>query len=172
MIKVLDGVRVLEHGTFITGPAAAMLLADLGADVVKVNALHDGYWMSSHIAMCCNRGKRSIALNLKDPSAMEVLHDLVRGADIVQHNMRYDAAERLERGTSEIEGKDGWGRIASGEARDPFDRRFHVAALLGAGERRYVALSRERDSTAYLRLGAFLAGRAAFALTVVVAAAT
>ncbi len=36
MIKVLDGVRVLEHGTFITGPAAAMLLADLGADVVKV----------------------------------------------------------------------------------------------------------------------------------------
>ncbi|HEX2547954.1 MAG TPA: CoA transferase, partial [Ramlibacter sp.] len=36
MIKVLEGVRVLEHGTFITGPAASMLLADLGADVVKV----------------------------------------------------------------------------------------------------------------------------------------
>jgi crotonobetainyl-CoA:carnitine CoA-transferase CaiB-like acyl-CoA transferase len=63
--------------------------------VIKVNALHDAYWMSSHIATCCNRGKRSIAMNLKDPAAMEVLHDLVRGADIVQHNMRYDAARRL-----------------------------------------------------------------------------
>ncbi len=71
-----------------------------------------------------------------------------------------DAAERLERGTSEVEGADGWGRIASGEARDPFDRRYHVAALLGAGDRRFVAISQERDSAAYLRLGAFLAGRA------------
>jgi hypothetical protein len=71
-----------------------------------------------------------------------------------------DAAERLDRGTSEVEGEEGWGRISSGEARDPFDRRLHVAALLGAGDRRYVAISQERDSTAYLRLGAFLAGRA------------
>jgi crotonobetainyl-CoA:carnitine CoA-transferase CaiB-like acyl-CoA transferase len=42
-----------------------------------------------------NRGKRSIALNLKDPQAMKILLDLVKTADVVQHNMRYDAAERL-----------------------------------------------------------------------------
>jgi crotonobetainyl-CoA:carnitine CoA-transferase CaiB-like acyl-CoA transferase len=91
----LEGIRVVDLGLAVAGPWGTMMLADLGADVVKVNALHDGYWMSSHIAMCCNRGKRSIAMNLKDPAAMEVLHDLVAGADIVQHNMRYDAATRL-----------------------------------------------------------------------------
>jgi crotonobetainyl-CoA:carnitine CoA-transferase CaiB-like acyl-CoA transferase len=63
--------------------------------VIKVNALHDVYWHSNHIAYCANRGKKSIALNLKDPRAMTVLHDLVARADVVQHNMRYDAAERL-----------------------------------------------------------------------------
>jgi crotonobetainyl-CoA:carnitine CoA-transferase CaiB-like acyl-CoA transferase len=91
----LAGIRVIDLGLAVAGPWGTMMLADLGADVVKVNALHDGYWMSSHIAMCCNRGKRSIAMNLKDPAAMEVLHDLVAGADVVQHNMRYDAAIRL-----------------------------------------------------------------------------
>jgi crotonobetainyl-CoA:carnitine CoA-transferase CaiB-like acyl-CoA transferase len=91
----LSGIRVVDLGLAVAGPWGTMMLADLGADVIKVNALHDGYWMSSHIAMCCNRGKRSIAMNLKDPAAMDVLHDLVRDADIVQHNMRYDAAVRL-----------------------------------------------------------------------------
>src|SRR3546814_8276411 len=43
-----------------------------------------------------NRGKKSITLNLKDPRAMKILLDLVRQADVVQHNMRYDAAERLK----------------------------------------------------------------------------
>ena len=91
----LAGIRVIDLGLAVAGPWGTMMLADLGAEVIKVNALHDGYWMSSHIAMCCNRGKRSIAMNLKDPAAMEVLLDLVATADIVQHNMRYDAAVRL-----------------------------------------------------------------------------
>jgi crotonobetainyl-CoA:carnitine CoA-transferase CaiB-like acyl-CoA transferase len=91
----LEGVKVLDLGLAVAGPWGTMMLADLGADVIKVNALHDGYWMSSHIAMSCNRGKRSIALNLKDPEAMAILHRLVEDADVVQHNMRYDAAIRL-----------------------------------------------------------------------------
>jgi crotonobetainyl-CoA:carnitine CoA-transferase CaiB-like acyl-CoA transferase len=45
--------------------------------------------------MCCNRGKRSIAINLKTAEGMAVLRDLVASADVVQHNMRYDAAVRL-----------------------------------------------------------------------------
>jgi crotonobetainyl-CoA:carnitine CoA-transferase CaiB-like acyl-CoA transferase len=59
------------------------------------NALFDSFWMQTSIAMCCNRGKRSITIDLKDAEGMTVLHDLVRTADVVQHNMRYDAAERL-----------------------------------------------------------------------------
>ena len=91
----LAGVRVLDLGLAVAGPWGTMMLADLGADVIKVNPLHDFYWMSTHIAMCCNRGKRSIAMNLKDPDAMAILRELVESADVVQHNMRYDAAVRL-----------------------------------------------------------------------------
>lgn len=91
----LDGITVLDLGMAIAGPFGTQLLSDLGADVIKVNALHDMYWHANHIAYTANRGKRSIALNLKNPEAMAALLDLVRRADVVQHNMRYDAAERL-----------------------------------------------------------------------------
>jgi crotonobetainyl-CoA:carnitine CoA-transferase CaiB-like acyl-CoA transferase len=91
----LDGIVVVDLGLAVAGPFGTQLLADLGATVVKVSALHDDYWMSNHIAMCCNRGKRSIALDLKTADGMAILRSLVERADIVQHNMRYDAAVRL-----------------------------------------------------------------------------
>ncbi len=92
----LEGITVLDLGLAIAGPYGTQLLSDLGANVIKVNALYDTYWHSNHIAYMANRGKRSIALDLKDPRAMKVLLALVRKADVVQHNMRYDAAERLK----------------------------------------------------------------------------
>jgi crotonobetainyl-CoA:carnitine CoA-transferase CaiB-like acyl-CoA transferase len=91
----LEGIRVLDLGLAVAGPYGTQILSDLGAEVIKVNALYDTYWHRNHIAYVCNRGKRSIALNLKDPRAMKILHELLKTADIVQHNMRYDAAERL-----------------------------------------------------------------------------
>jgi crotonobetainyl-CoA:carnitine CoA-transferase CaiB-like acyl-CoA transferase len=91
----LEGITVLDLGLAIAGPYGTQLLADLGATVIKINALHDVYWHSNHIAYSANRGKKSIALNLKDARAMAVLHELVARADVVQHNMRYEAAERL-----------------------------------------------------------------------------
>jgi crotonobetainyl-CoA:carnitine CoA-transferase CaiB-like acyl-CoA transferase len=91
----LEGVVVLDLGLAVAGPFGTQMLADLGATVIKVNTVTDGYWMSNHVGMCCNRGKRSIAINLKDAEGMAVLHRLVERADVVQHNMRYDAAERL-----------------------------------------------------------------------------
>ena len=91
----LAGVRVLDLGVAVAGPWGTMMLANLGADVIKVNQRSDAYWMRSHIAMGCNRGKRSIMIDLKRPEGTELLVELVRSADIVQHNMRYDAAERL-----------------------------------------------------------------------------
>jgi crotonobetainyl-CoA:carnitine CoA-transferase CaiB-like acyl-CoA transferase len=91
----LEGILVLDLGLAVAGPFGTQVLAELGARVIKVNTLHDKFWFSNHIAMCCNRDKDSITLNLKDPEAMSVLHRLVERADVVQHNMRYDAAERL-----------------------------------------------------------------------------
>jgi crotonobetainyl-CoA:carnitine CoA-transferase CaiB-like acyl-CoA transferase len=91
----LEGITVLDLGLAIAGPYGTQVLADLGANVIKINALYDTYWHSNHIAYMANRGKRSIALDLKDPRAMQVLLQLVARADVVQHNMRYDAAERL-----------------------------------------------------------------------------
>ena len=62
----LPGVRVLDLGLGVAGPFTGRVLADLGADVIKVNALHDTYWNGTHMGLGTNRGKRSIALNLKD----------------------------------------------------------------------------------------------------------
>ncbi|PTD19969.1 CaiB/BaiF CoA transferase family protein [Sphingomonas fennica] len=91
----LKGIRVLDLGLAIAGPFGCQLLADLGAEVIKINALWDTYWHRNHIAYMANRGKSSIALMLKHPKAMAILKDLIASADVVQHNMRYDAAQRL-----------------------------------------------------------------------------
>lgn len=92
----LEGITVLDLGLAIAGPFGTQLLSDLGATVIKVNGLFDLFWHRVHIAYMANRGKKSITLNLKDPRAMKILLDLVAKADVVQHNMRYDAAERLK----------------------------------------------------------------------------
>lgn len=91
----LEGIRVLDLGLAIAGPYGTQLLADLGADVIKTNALWDTYWHSNHVAYTANRNKRSICLNLKQPEAMAILKKLVETADVVQHNMRYEAAVRM-----------------------------------------------------------------------------
>ncbi len=90
----LDGIRVLDLGIAIAGPYGAQLLADLGADVIKVNAFGDASWMGTHFGMMCNRGKRSIAVDLKTPGGSELLRKLVSEADIVTTNWRRGAAAR------------------------------------------------------------------------------
>lgn len=92
----LEGITVLDLGLAIAGPFGTQLLSDLGANVIKINGLFDLFWHRVHIAYAANRGKKSITLNLKDPRAMEIFLKLVKEADIVHHNMRYDAAERLK----------------------------------------------------------------------------
>ncbi len=91
----LQGIRVLDFGLAVAGPHGAQLLSDLGADVIKVNALHDWYWHSNQIAMSCNRGKRSLAVDLKHEAARESIERLIASADVIIHNMRYPAAVRL-----------------------------------------------------------------------------
>jgi crotonobetainyl-CoA:carnitine CoA-transferase CaiB-like acyl-CoA transferase len=95
MPKVLEGITVLEQGTFITGPAAGMLLADLGANVIKIEqpvtgdpfrAFKGGLY-SPHF-QTYNRNKRSITLNTKEAGDAKVFDALVRDADVYIQNFR------------------------------------------------------------------------------------
>jgi crotonobetainyl-CoA:carnitine CoA-transferase CaiB-like acyl-CoA transferase len=91
----LAGIRVLDLGLGVAGPFTGRALADLGADVIKINALHDTYWNGTHMGLGTNRGKRSIALNLKNPSGREVLERLLQVSDVITLNWRPGAAARL-----------------------------------------------------------------------------
>jgi len=109
MIPVLKDVRVLEQGTFITGPAAGMLLGDMGADVIKIEqpgtgdpfrAFKGGLY-SPHF-QTYNRNKRSITLNTKDAADRERLYALVKTADVYIQNFRPGVAEALGVGEKQL----------------------------------------------------------------------
>ncbi len=92
----LQGLRVLDLGNFLAGPLGPMLLADLGAEVVKVEATTgDQMRPIQRVFASCQRGKRGVALDLKSPDAQPALEALVRWADVVHHNLRRPAARRL-----------------------------------------------------------------------------
>lgn len=99
----MQGVRVLDLTTMVSGPVAAMMLADQGAEVIKVEppngeqvrhfgGLHNGV---NAMFYSCNRGKRSLALDLKSDAGKAVLADLVRETDVLVQNFRPGAMERM-----------------------------------------------------------------------------
>jgi crotonobetainyl-CoA:carnitine CoA-transferase CaiB-like acyl-CoA transferase len=100
----LDGTKVLSFGRMLSGPFATMLLGDLGAEVVKVEAPKLGDLaryaspfiekLSSYF-LSINRGKKSISLDLKHERAKKVVFELVKGADILLENFRPGVMERL-----------------------------------------------------------------------------
>jgi crotonobetainyl-CoA:carnitine CoA-transferase CaiB-like acyl-CoA transferase len=93
----LEGIRVLDFGQFLAGPFGPMLLADLGADVIKIEPTRGDGMRGSVVGsfMGCQRGKRDIAVDLKQPEGLRIAHELVATADIVHHNMTLGTAERL-----------------------------------------------------------------------------
>ncbi len=102
MKGVLDGIKVLELGNFISGPYAASLLADMGAEVIKVENPDGGdpfrgwdlggdqpnFW-------AYNRGKKSITLNLQSPEGKKIFHGLAKKADVVLENYRPGVTKKL-----------------------------------------------------------------------------
>ncbi|MBX3603312.1 MAG: CoA transferase [Rubrivivax sp.] len=108
MAKVLAGVRVVEHGTFITGPAAAMLLADLGADVVKVEqpagdpfrAFRGGLY-SPHY-QTYNRNKKSVTLDTRQAADLALFDRLIGEADVYIQNFRPGVAEKIGAGEDRL----------------------------------------------------------------------
>jgi crotonobetainyl-CoA:carnitine CoA-transferase CaiB-like acyl-CoA transferase len=104
----LAGIRVIEQGTFITGPCAGMMLADLGADVIKVESpegdpyrSYQGGRYSPHF-QAYNRNKRGIALDLKRGADRELFERLIREADVFIQNFRPGTAERLGAGPERL----------------------------------------------------------------------
>ncbi len=92
----LTGVTVLDLGVVIAGAYAGSILASLGADVVKIEAPHGDPFRAYGTAFAhYNRGKRSLVLDLKRPSDLAALLQMVRDADVVLDNFRLGVRERL-----------------------------------------------------------------------------
>ena len=105
----LAGVRVIEQGTFITGPCAGMMLADLGADVIKVESpdgdpyrSYQGEAYSPHF-QAYNRNKRGIALDLKGDADRALFEGLIGEADVFIQNFRPGTAQRLGAGPERLQ---------------------------------------------------------------------
>ncbi|HLQ33689.1 MAG TPA: CaiB/BaiF CoA-transferase family protein [Chloroflexota bacterium] len=102
----LSGVRAVELASYITGPFACQMLADLGAEVIKIEPPGEGEpfraggYSSQFIGH--NHGKRSLALDLKAPGALEVFERLVSTADVLLENFRPGVADRLGAGYERV----------------------------------------------------------------------
>jgi len=106
--NVFSGLKVVDLASFIAGPGAAVILSDFGADVIKVEPPAGDFWRHGnkippqplaedayqwHLA---NRNKRGMALDLKSPSAQQVLEKLVKWADVLIVNTPHPARKRLK----------------------------------------------------------------------------
>ena len=106
--NVFSGLKVVDLASFIAGPSAAVILSDFGADVVKVEPPAGDFWRIGHKIPpqpqsndayqwhLANRNKRGITLDLKSPSAQQVLERLVKWADVLIVNTPHPARKRLK----------------------------------------------------------------------------
>ena len=110
---MLDGMRVVSFCHYLQGPAAAQYLADMGAEVIKIEPPRGAYerdWSGaktyvdgiSAFYLCANRNKRSLAVDLKHPDAKAVVERLLTSADVVMENFRPGVMERLGFGYERI----------------------------------------------------------------------
>jgi crotonobetainyl-CoA:carnitine CoA-transferase CaiB-like acyl-CoA transferase len=105
MVQPLHGVRVLDLSRLTPGAYASLQLADLGADVIKVEEPRRGDYMRELVPagyLALNRGKRSIAVDLKQPRGREVLFGLADSADVLVENFRPGVLDRLGVGYDEL----------------------------------------------------------------------
>lgn len=126
MRKPLEGVRVVDFSTFVAAPVCSRLLADLGADVIKVERPEGDGWRQTGLSYnyarfnekenpvfdIYNSGKRHVALNLKTPAGMEAFHKLLETADVLVTNTRPKALKKL--GLSYEDLKDKYPRLIYG----------------------------------------------------------
>ncbi len=111
MAGPLSGIRVIDVSEVISGPLAAMILADQGADVIKVEPPKYGEGSRqlanyragmAALFVNCNHGKRSIGIDLKKPEGLDLFYELAGQADVFLQNWRPGAAERLGVGEADL----------------------------------------------------------------------
>ena len=104
MAKLLEGIRVLDFGRFLAGPYSAMMLADFGADVIRLERREGGEdrWVApvtetgeGSLFLNVNRNKRGVTLDPAHPMASAIIHRLIRSADIVIVNLPLDVMKKL-----------------------------------------------------------------------------
>ncbi|MFM1959509.1 MAG: hypothetical protein RL588_1026 [Pseudomonadota bacterium] len=94
--RPLEGVKVLDMGSVIAGALAGAVLANLGAEVIKIESPEgDPFRSDGGPFLACNRGKRGLGIDLKQPGAKEMFLDLVRQSDVVLDNYRFGVRKRL-----------------------------------------------------------------------------
>jgi crotonobetainyl-CoA:carnitine CoA-transferase CaiB-like acyl-CoA transferase len=113
MLDLLKGIRVVSFNHFLFGPMGVQALADLGADVIAIEA-PDGAWQrhwssgdiwhdgQGMLHMCTNRNKRSLGLDLKSAKGKEIALKLIDGADVVAENFRPGVMDKLGFGYDEL----------------------------------------------------------------------
>ncbi len=109
MAGALQGIKVLELANYVSGPFASMLLADLGADVVKIEIPGQGdpfrgWGTEGYSPTFCilNRNKRSLTLNTQEPAGKEIFLRLARDADVIIENLRPGTLDRMGLGYEAI----------------------------------------------------------------------
>src|SRR5712672_2436511 len=112
--NIFSGLKVVDLASFIAGPSAAVILSDFGADVIKVEPPSGDLWRHGHQIPpqpqakdaypwhLANRNKRGIALDLKSPSAQQVLERLVKWADVFIVNTPHPARKKLKLGYDDV----------------------------------------------------------------------
>ena len=105
MSAPLEGIRVVEMTSVVLGPYACQMLGDLGADVIKIEppggdtnrnlGPHRNHRDMGSLYLTCNRNKRSVALDLKSARGRNAALDIIKTADVVVHNFRPQAMQRL-----------------------------------------------------------------------------
>jgi formyl-CoA transferase len=139
---LFEGLKVVDAASFIAGPSAATIMADYGAEVIKIEPPEIGdslRWLIANGRMpegkenycweLTSRNKKSLSLNLKEPEALKILRDLVISADVFVTNMPFPVRKKL--------------KITSEEIR-PLNKRLIYASLTGYGE-----VGPDADRTAY-----------------------
>ncbi|MGE0314362.1 MAG: CaiB/BaiF CoA transferase family protein [Lautropia sp.] len=112
-MKPLDGIRVLDFSSVFAGPHCGQLLADYGADVIKVEPklgddarnwqpLHEGRPGSGTLFFVVNRNKRSLVIDLKNPASRGIVRRLARDCDVVLHNFSAGVMDRLGIGQEQL----------------------------------------------------------------------
>ncbi len=104
MFDLLRGVRILDLTTIVLGPYATQILGDFGADVVKIESPNGDLFRAARPGrsdtmgaayLNCNRNKRSLVIDLKSDKGKTLLAEMIKGADVLVHNMRGKAADKL-----------------------------------------------------------------------------